>query len=294
MIDIITVVFQKELYLLEVQARSIDLYIAPDQVKQIYVLVNDNTEVIQQINSAWWGRHQDKVVVLDRDRFGVDPTLDGWSSQQYYKLAVAAHSTAKWSMCLDTKTWFVQALDFNKLFDNNGRARFKCFPTIEVFIDAQNFVEKFFNIESKQVVGPGGVPFMFHSESIRKLPEYLEHQHQLSLFDFFRKHVKLPSLVTEFVLYSGWMKYLHGTLDLHYSHDQYYRPQNIADFERYMFDQLHPRMYDPECLTVSIHRSVYPFLTVEQKNQWVKFLEQKQLINEVETASLRLNIFNVE
>jgi len=293
-IDLITVVFQKELYLLKVQARSIDLYVTSDKINKIFVLVNDSPEINSQIDPAWWGQHHHKVVVLNRSLFGVDPSLDGWSSQQYYKLAVAAQSSASWSMCLDAKTWFVQELQFDKLFDNQGRARFKCFPTIEVFLDAQHFVEKFFNIESKLVIGPGGVPFMFHTETIKQLPTYLEQQHNVSLFDFFREHVKLPSLVTEFVLYSGWTKFLHGSLDCLYSNDQYYRPQNIADFERYMFDDLHTRMYHTDCLTVSIHRSVYPFLTTEQKTTWITFLKDKKLIQDCDNAVLELNIFNVE
>ena len=45
MLDFITVVFQDELPLLEIQARSFDQYLNPPDVNQIVVVVNDNDAV---------------------------------------------------------------------------------------------------------------------------------------------------------------------------------------------------------------------------------------------------------
>ena len=61
-----------------------------------------------------------------------------------------------------------------------------------------------------------------------------------NLFDFFTKNVPWPTHLTEFILYSGWIKYRYGTLDtLYEKHTQYYTITNIADFEKNDFLLIH-------------------------------------------------------
>ena len=287
MIDIVTVVFQPELYYLKVQARSIEQYIDSNKIGKIFVVVNDESSVCNLVDKSWWGKNQDKVVVYDRKHFGVCETLDGWSSQQLYKLFAAGVATSNWSMCLDAKTWFVQTLDFDKMFDNTGRANLNSFPTIPVFEPAEKFVEKFYNIESKEVIGPGGVPFFFHTQTVIDLVDDLEKNHNTSLLEFFSKNATSPIFLTEFMLYSGFVKYKYGTHDTLYSQKQYYAVMNQADFQKYDFDNIFVQMQYPNNLTVSIHRSVYPYLTDQQLNTWVNFLYSKNLIdNPTETFQL--------
>lgn len=287
MIDILTVVFQPELYYLKIQARSIEQYIDSDKIGKIFVVVNDTSSVCDLVDVNWWGKNRNKVIVIDRNHFGVCETLDGWNSQQLYKLFAASVATNEWSMCLDAKTWFVQTLDFDKMFDKTGRVNLTSFPTIPVFEPAEKFVEKFYDIESKEVIGPGGVPFFFHTQTVIDLVDDLEKNHNTSLLEFFSKNVMSPVFLTEFMLYSGFVKYKHGSHNSLYSQKQYYSVMNQADFQKYDFDKIFAQMQYPNNLTVSIHRSVYPYLSEQQLNTWVNFLHSKNLIdNTTETFQL--------
>ena len=289
MIDIITVVFQQELYYLEIQARSIEQYIDNDRIGKIFVVVNDNDSVCNLVDKNWWGNNSHKVIVVPRTRFGVQEQLHGWNSQQLYKLFAASIATSNWSMCLDAKTWFVQNLDFAKMFDNTGRVNLCSFSTIPVFKPAETFVETFFNIESKEVIGPGGVPFFFHTETITDLIKHLEEHHNTNLLDFFSKNVMSPVFLTEFMLYSGFVKYKYGSHNTLYSQNQYYSVTNLADFQKYEFDKIFVQMQGPTNLTASIHRSVYPYLTEKQLQTWVDFLHSKNLIDDTAVTYQKLN-----
>lgn len=293
MIDILTVVFQPEIFYIQIQARSIEQYIDSSRIKNIYVVVNDHEHVCDLIKKEWWGTNQDRVKIIHRSQFGECHTLPGWHSQQYYKLAMAAECTAPWSMCLDAKTWFIQRLEWENLFDQQNRVKMYSFPTIPVFKDAEKFVENYFGISCKKVIGPGGVPFFFSTQEVKLLCQHFKRKNT-SLKDFFSKHSLDPFFVTEFMLYSAWINYLYGSHEKLYNQQQFYKVRNIADFERHDFDELYQEMLDPNCLTASIHLSVYPYLSEQQMLTWIDFLHKKQLITDIQHTLDMLNTANVE
>jgi hypothetical protein len=284
LIDLITVVFEPELYLLELQARSISLYIDHLRIKNIYIVVNDDSSICDLIDPLWWGINHNKVNIIHRSAFGVDPTLDGWSSQQLYKLCAANIAESEWSMCLDAKTWFVQTLDWARLFDDGGRIKFTSLPTIPVFRPAQLSIEKYFEIELPRVIGPGGVPFMFHTETVKDMINYIP-----DFFEFFCTNVKLPSYMTEFMLYSGFVIKKYNTYDTLYSTTQHYQVTNLADWQINKFDSMLNRMGHDNNLTISIQGRAYPHLSESQMDKWCEFLLTKHIILHKEIAKLKLN-----
>jgi len=295
-IDFITVVFRQELFYLEIQAQSIEQYVDTDRIGTIFVVVNDQESVCNLVDTNWYGVNKHKVKVIWAESFGCTDFLNGWASQQYYKLATANIANSKWSVCLDAKTWFVRILDFELLFEQDGRVKLASFPTIPVFKSAECAVNEFFNINSKQVIGPGGVPFLFNTEEMKFLTQYLE-QKDTNLYNYFTGVVQYPTLVTEFMFYSGWIAYRYGDHSTLYSNDQYYKVTNIADFETEDFDNKFKQMLEDQNLTASIHRRVYPKLTTEELETWVDFLRSKNLTknyhNEYVIQQL-LNTANVE
>ena len=286
MIDLITVVFEKEIPLIEIQARSIELYIDTDIIKNIYVIVNDEDSVVTQINPTWWGIHSHKVQIIPRSKYGVDPTLIGWDSQQMYKLFAAESAESSWSMCLDAKTWFIQSLRWDKLFDEDNRVKFRSMYVNPVFKSAQDFLEKFYNIHMTQIIGPGGVPFMFHTETVKSMFKEIE----IPFLEFFSTHVRLPANITEFMLYSAYVIHKHGNYSSLYYNSQHYYVQNIADFQIDKFDKILENMNYPVTLTASIHLRVYPLLTEEQFETWCNFLVERDLTTNIENTKRQLNI----
>lgn len=288
MIDLITIVFQQELYLLEVQARSIELYVEPHRINKIYVVVNDDDHVCNQIDPAWWGVNSSKVDVIPRSRWGHVATLPGWESQQLYKLLAAEQAESPWSMCLDAKTWFVQPLEWSSLFTEDNRVHFKSIPVIDTFALAQHTLEDLFDISIPTVVGPGGVPFMFHTETVKDLFQHLlTHS---SFIDFFSEYVLEPYKITEFMLYSGFVNFKYGSQTALYHTYQYYTVTNLADWQIDDFDQIIAHMGNKRNLTVSIQGRAYPHLTQQQLDTWCQFLLDKHLISDPKEAQNKLNI----
>ena len=286
-IDLITVVFEKEIPLIKIQAKSIELYIDTHNIKNIYVVVNDEDSVVNLIDPTWWGINSHKVQVIPRSKYGVDPTLIGWDSQQMYKLFAAEESDCPWSMCLDAKTWFVQSLQWDKLFDSQNRVKFRSIPVIPVFKSAQEFLENYYRIRMANVIGPGGVPFMFHTQTVRSMFKELD----VPFLEFFSKHVRLPTNITEFMLYSAYVIYKYSDYNSLYSTSQPYIVQNIADFQVNEFDKILENMNYPVTLTASIHGRVYPWLTDDQYERWCSFLVDKKLTVDLENTKSQLNIF---
>jgi len=295
-IDFITVVFRPELFYLEIQARSIEQYVDTDKIGTIFVVVNDAESVCSLVDTDWYGINKHKVKVIWAESFGCTDFLHGWASQQYYKLATASIANSEWSACLDAKTWFVRRLDFDLLFEQDGRVRLASFPTIPVFLPAEQAVNEFFGIDSKQVIGPGGVPFLFNTEELHLLVEHL-HNKKTNLFKYFTRAVQYPTSVTEFMFYSGWIAYRYGDHSKLYSDNQYYSVTNIADFQSDDFDNKFLEMLTKQNLTASIHRRVYPKLKGKQLKTWVDFLRSKNLLQTLDddlVITELLNTANVE
>lgn len=278
MLDLITVVFRDELPLLKIQAESIHKYVSTQNINSITVVVNDTDDVADLIDVSWWQQHQDRVQVKCYSKWNYACRITGWENQQICKLLAAAESTAEWSMVLDAKTWFVRPLDLTRLF-SNSKANTGFIPVMEVFDSSRQFVENLYSIKLDLVLGPGGVPFMFHTDTVQELVNSID-----NFIEFFQTNVKYPNLVTEFHLYSGYVLNKFGSYEALYNKTQYYQVVNIADYEAPEFDVLFKTMSSANILTVSIHRRTYKDLSESQITQWINFLKDKSVIhNELET-----------
>lgn len=281
MIDLITVVFQEEISLLRVQAQSINQYFDSDSVNQITVVVNDHDHVIEHIDCAWWGKHQHRVKIKPVSAWHYPIRVNGWENQQLCKLLAASEADSDWSMVLDAKTWFIRSC--NNLFDSQGRAQVGRSGIFTPFRDSQQFVEKYYNISMPEVIGPSGVPFMFHTATVHDLVHSVD-----NFADFFQTAVRYPNLVTEFHLYSGHV-IAQGLLDQLYSRDCAYGLVNVAEWETDSFDLLFEQMQRPDVLTVSIHKKSYANLTNDQLQSWYNFLAVKNLLQTTNQQFDKLN-----
>lgn len=281
MLDLITVVYQKELPLLEIQARSIDLHVSPQIINSIIVVVNDHQDVCDLIDASWYGQHQNLVKII----LAPKTKLSGWDSQQLHKLATAGSSTQEWTMILDAKTWFVNDLNIDLLFDDSNRAYHCTARNFTAFNDELVFTEQFFQTSTNQtIIGPAGVPFMFHTKTVRSLIQSIENISDLPFDQWFVEHVADPPRITEFVLYSVYVLYKYGTYN--YLYAELDRPNylyfNICDWQVKDFDLIYNKILANinNVLTVSVHSRAYQLLSYIQKQSWLQLLVDKQLVND--------------
>jgi hypothetical protein len=281
MLDLITVVFRDELPLLKIQAQSINQYVS--NINSITVIVNDDDGVAELIDTAWWGKYSQQVKIKPYSQYQYTSRVNGWENQQLLKLLSASEADSEWSMVLDAKTWFVKSINTKSLFTEQGQACTGIIGIFSQFLDSKQFVEEFYNIQLTQAIGPGGVPFLFHTKTVADMIRSIN-----NFPDFFQTALRYPHLTTEFYFYSGYVLSRYKSYDQLYHTTQQYNCLNIADWQANDFDSLIEKLKTTNCFhTASVHRRTYAKLTQEQILSWVLFLKSVNLVtNEKETQKL--------
>jgi hypothetical protein len=96
-------------------------------------------------------------------------------------------------------------------------------------------------------------------------------------------------LITEFYLYSAYVKYKYGNIDNLYANYQRWRCINIAHWEADNFNELFADMQKFFTLTVSISSKAWVLLGAEQKTAYLEFLSKRNLIVDVQNTQNKLN-----
>jgi hypothetical protein len=160
---------------------------------------------------------------------------------------------------------------------------------VPVFDSAKTSIEKLYNVELDYVIGPGGVPFFFHTATVLSMIKETESITGKSFIDFFQENVRFPNLITEFYLYSGYVKRKFGKFDDLYAQKQRWTCVNIADWEIDNFDQLFNNMQKFLTLTVSIASKAWVLLRPEQQDKYLEFLKNRNLITNIQNTQKELN-----
>jgi hypothetical protein len=262
MIDIITVVFREELDVLRLQARSIELYCHSADLGRIYVVVNDATVDTSEIDLAWWGTLRDRVTVVHRAAWPVAYAENGWLTQQLLKLMATELCTSTWSMVLDAKTIFVKPVA--PVADCPVVGILDIYPVFDV---SRQRVNELFGVELTQQLGPGGVPFILNNALTLELMSEVAVRTNQSFDQWFQAQ----GMVTEFILYSGYVLYKFGSFDVIYNTDDIaVKPCNLCHSEVASFGRKFAEMQ--HSTTVSVHRRAWEQLTSQQQHTYTQFL----------------------
>lgn len=280
MIDIVTVVFAPELALLKTQANSVSLYVNNSELSTVWVVVNDADSLIAHIDKLWWGVHAHKVRIIPRSMFGADYYRTGWDTQQALKILASAQSNSDWCVILDAKTFFIQPVNLSRIFDTHGKVCMRSQPIVSVFADSHQMVNDFFDIDMTHVAGPAGVPHFFRTTEIKHMVEYIQERTGQQFLLWFQAQ----GLITEFLLYSGWLHYRYKNLNHYYVEQQYYQIENICHSEVPDFEVIFERMKSAQALTVGIHRNAWTQLSDDQKMRYLEFLQKKDIVHDVSTT----------
>jgi hypothetical protein len=268
MIDIVTVVFDDEIPVLKAQAQSIALYCKKIGIRSIYVVLNDVETVAAKIDPAWWGEFASAVLIVPRTMFSTEFVQDGWVSQQVLKMLAASMSYNTWSMVLDAKTIFVRELDPKDITDEQGRMCVGTMDIYPVFEPARLIINQLYNIDLKQQLGPGGVPFFFQNDVVRLMIAETTFITGQSFPHWFQARGR----ITEFMLYAGYLQHRFNGFDTFYNERSSFGLVNVCHSEVEVWDQKIAQMKTIDPLTVSVHRRAWQQLDPEQKQQFQYFL----------------------
>jgi hypothetical protein len=278
MIDLVTVVFKDELEILKVQAQSVDLYCNNLGVQSIYILVNDHDQVAADIDPAWWGQFESLVRIIPRSTFSVQYVDNGWISQQVCKILGSSLSYNTWSLVLDAKTILVTPIDPARLIDKDGRMICGAWPIKSVFAESQQVTNRLFDINLTCCLGPAGVPFLFHNNSIRAMIADITARVNQDFPSWFQQQ----EMLTEFILYSGYMEYAHGLLTEICSIPPARKPYLVCNICHNDLDQVDEKLHymsaaDSDLLSVSVHRWAWLKFSSKQKDLYRNVLLNKHV-----------------
>jgi len=288
MLSLITVVHRPEIPYIKLQAKSIQQYFDPDYIQSIHVVVNDDDSVCDLIDKSWYGDLADRVNITPRSIYGYRDRVNGWDSQQLLKLLTASKVRTDWSMVLDAKTFFVKQCTHELLFLGDKAVTDSQYPQ-EVFTPSRQCVERTFNLSLDKIIGPAGVPFLFHTATVKSMIADIEKMVNTTFADWFQTNVQYPIFLTEFFLYSGYVKHKHGNINELYSPGQKWDCINLADWQINDFDEVYDKMRLFKTLTVSIQAKAWPHLTEVQKLKYVTLLKTKNLIDDTDSTLEQLN-----
>ena len=279
-LDLITVVYGEEIGLLKIQAQSFDRYLSHNDVGEIVIVINDAQHIKESIDTKWWGRLADRVNIMHHSQLGlvINPHIQGWYTQQICKLLAAKRCKALWSLVFDAKTWLVRTLDVREIFDHDGRPVVGHCPISTYWKDSKIYLEQMYGITMNTMLGPGGVPFMLHTETVNALVDSID-----DFTEWFQSLVPGPGndtmFITEFMLYSAYVLHRHGVNNRLYSDlPPTWHPNNLASWKVDKFKKFFDRGALPSCLTVSIHKDCYQKLSSGEIATWLDFLERKNII----------------
>ena len=265
MIDIVTVVFEAEIPVLRAQAQSLALYGQKLGIRNIYVVLIDAETIATQIDPSWWGPLANSVLVIPRTAFSTPFVENGWVSQQVLKLLTAAMSYNTYSMILDAKTIFVRELDPAEFISSTGQIHTGLMNIYPVFEPSRKIVNTLFEIELTEQLGPGGVPFIMHNDTVRMMIAEVTMRTQQSFPVWFQQQ----GVLTEFLLYSGFVQFLCGELTvLHSRANRLGIPCNVSHDEVGIWNQKFQQMCGKDAVTVSVHRGAWAKLDSQQQQQY--------------------------
>jgi hypothetical protein len=268
--DIITVVFQEELDILKKQAQSIELYCKNLDIDSIIVIVNDSDLDLTAIDFDWYGSLSEKVKLVQRNTWSIDYSSNGWVTQQALKLIACTLAVGEHSIILDAKTLFVRPVASADFFDSTGKSRMGQLNIYPVFEPSKQIVENLFDIKLNQQLGPGGVPFVVDNSQVVYMIRWIEATTGENFLSWFQDQGRL----TEFILYSGWIVRVNGSLDsVALNHNSFGEICNVCHSEVDLFEQKFIQMN--KSTTVSIHRNAWNKLTPVQQQQYHDFLLER-------------------
>ena len=214
-VTLVTVVFEPELPLLLLQARSMSRYLEPDFVAGILVIDNTARGIPPRLWSSILGEYGALAPVarlLRADDVAVVPRATGWNSQQVLKLAIARSIDTDRYITLDAKNHFIrpsgradfEAPDGRPYGNFHGYEKHPLRPAFER-------VFRYLSLDPEASVGhftATATPFVHFTAPTVELQDYVEGRSGTSFAEAF-----IAERFTEYFLSSAWLVAQGAILD---------------------------------------------------------------------------------
>lgn len=214
-ISFVTVVFEAELDLLGLQARSFARFAEPSTIGQMAVIDNTRTGIRPSVRRRLldeYGIHRHKVSFLRPEDIALVPRASGWITQQVLKLLVYAKINTDHYVVLDAKNHLIRRVGIGDFIAADGRAHggFHSYVGHPLRPDLER-VLAYLGLEPGAGIDrfpPTHTPFVIETHLVGRMVDEISSS---SGMDFASEFVRSGAL--EFFLYSGWIHRTYGSWD---------------------------------------------------------------------------------
>jgi hypothetical protein len=221
-LDLVTVIYYRELLLLKLQARSIAAFVDHSAIGQIVVVVNEDTpaqtlatmEAIREEVVVEYGRLGERLRIIDGATLHqAEIASNGWRKQQTLKLLVARELQSECYVALDGKNHFIRPVDAATFLDATGKMR--SFRARQQGSLNKFFVSScsYFGVDPERYVNaamPATTPFVLSTTLVREMIDFIEKKESCTFTEFF--HAPRRN-VTEFFLYFAFLVANHSPIE---------------------------------------------------------------------------------
>jgi hypothetical protein len=188
------------------------------------------------------------------------------------KLLAASMSYNTYSMIMDAKSLLVKEIDPAEFISDTGQIHTGLLDIYPVFEPSRKITSDLFDIDLKKQLGPGGVPFIMHNDTVRMMIAETTIRTKTSFPYWFQQQ----GMLTEFILYSGFVQFLCGDLTVLYSDKNKLGTQvNVSHDEVDQWNRKFFQMTRLNTFCVSVHRIAWKNMLTQQRNEYKEFLIQR-------------------
>ncbi len=216
-LTLVTVVFEAEVPLLLLQARSLARFVPEDQFDRVIVIDNSRRGLRTRDRRRLLGEYaqwRDKVEIVRPDDVTALPPARGWIDQQVLKLAVFERIPTSHYLVLDAKNVWVRPTAVTEFVNPDGRARGGMHGYREHPLRATlERVLAYFEIDPELWLDSFPVthtPFVLSTQVVSELTGSIAARSGRTFAEEF-----VAAGFTEFFLYAAWIIAAHGDLESH-------------------------------------------------------------------------------
>ena len=225
-LSFVTVVFESEVDLLILQARSMDRYLDPGLLQELVVIDNSARGMrpthVARLRQEY-GKHAEALRVLRPHDIAAVPRSVGWQAQQVLKLAVARLLSTRHYVALDAKNHLVAPVERSFFLSPEGKPRVNAYSyENHPLRRGLERVLRYVGLEPADYVQwftATVTPFVLETAQVDSLIADVERASGRAFADEF-----VNADLLEFFLYSAWTVSRGAPLDQHFDLHQVFCP----------------------------------------------------------------------
>jgi uncharacterized protein DUF6492 len=289
--DIVTVVYDEEVELLALQARSLSLFGRQLSIAKIYIVVNGRNQdsTIERLHSEvlplYDSRSSQVHIIPGRDLTPYSENAAGWHTQQVIKIAVARIIETTHYVTFDAKNHLVRLIDDGVFFDPEGLPYF-CPASARGMTD--HFMEsaRVCGIDGSQCIDwcfPTITPAVLYREHALGLARFIEESRSISIGELI---CETGAWVTEYMLYFCYLTSQNKFAQLYREGPRMVITlwakfvKNPELFESFMVDA-----ENGAAPFFSLHRLARPVLTKDQRQRISAYWQRLGLVSDIDDAA---------